>query len=287
MPRKKGFLERIKQHEKLAIRINTDRLPPLPADILATLSGPHQEPHYFIMLMVDGEDLQMVDLQEYKVVSGQLLFVLPNQLHWSGRQAQGSKFFNIVFDENCLSLLPQIHKFLLNPHRNSLIEVDKDAVKRLSALFTIMSSLLDNDQTNTDILLSYLNALLTECNTYYFSGQRNEVNTSHKLEKYYAFQQFIESHLTQHPEIHLMAEKLAVSTNFLYQIVKHYSGFSPKEYFNNRIMLEAQRRLYNGQPSIKTLAYDLGFSDPDYFSRLFKKTVGKSVSQFIADLKDL
>ncbi|MES1161380.1 MAG: AraC family transcriptional regulator, partial [Bacteroidota bacterium] len=30
--------------------------------------------------------------------------------------------------------------------------------------------------------------------------------------------------------------------------------------------------------SVKTLAFDLGFNDPDYFSRLFKKETGQSVA---------
>ncbi|PWV53322.1 helix-turn-helix domain-containing protein [Chitinophaga sp. S165] len=286
MPKKRGFLDRITQHEKLAIRINTDKIPAFPADIQAILSGPHKEPHYFIELMVEGEDNQMIDLRNYKVASSQLLFVLPNQLHWSGRQKQGSKFFNIVFDENCLSLLPQTYRFLLNPLNNSLITVDQQPLKRLSSLLISMSSLLEDEHAGTEILLAYLNAFLTECNTLYFSGHRIEVK-SNKLEKYYEFQQYIENNLTHPGEIHSIAEKLAVSTNFLYQIVKQYSGHSPKEFLINRIMLEAQRKLYHEHPSIKTLAYDLGFSDPDYFSRLFKKTVGKSITQFISELKDL
>lgn len=286
MPRKKGFLDRITQHEKLGIRINTDKIPAFPADIQATLSGPHQEPHYFIELMLGGEDNQMIDLRNYKVTSGKLLFVLPNQLHWSGRQHPGSKFFNIVFDDSCLSLLPQTHKFLLNPFNNPLIDVNQPALRRLSSLLVNMSTLLENEHTGTEILLAYLNTLLTECNALYFSGHPIEVQ-SNKLEKYYEFQQYIEGNLSNPGEIHSIAEKLAVSTNFLYQTVKQYSGLSPKEFLINRVMLEAQRKLYHEHPSIKTLAYDLGFSDPDYFSRLFKKTVGKSITQFISALKDL
>ena len=52
-------------------------------------------------------------------------------------------------------------------------------------------------------------------------------------------------------------------------------------------MLEAQRKLHYSKLSAKEVAYELGFSDPDYFSRLFKKSTGKSVSSYLEDLQDL
>jgi AraC-like DNA-binding protein len=52
-------------------------------------------------------------------------------------------------------------------------------------------------------------------------------------------------------------------------------------------MLEAQRRLHYSKPTIKELAYDLGFNDPDYFSRLFKKATKKSIKKYLSDIQDL
>ena len=62
---------------------------------------------------------------------------------------------------------------------------------------------------------------------------------------------------------------------------------SPKEFVTNRLILEAQRRLFYSETSVKELAYELGFNDPDYFSKLFKKTTGKSVKQFVESIQDL
>jgi methylphosphotriester-DNA--protein-cysteine methyltransferase len=71
--------------------------------------------------------------------------------------------------------------------------------------------------------------------------------------------------------------ELGVTTNGLYQIVKHYCGVSPKEYITNRIILEAKRRVYYAESvSAKQLEFELGFNDPDYFSRLFKKNNGQN-----------
>ncbi|SEA44706.1 helix-turn-helix domain-containing protein [Pedobacter hartonius] len=63
----------------------------------------------------------------------------------------------------------------------------------------------------------------------------------------------------------------------LYQIVKHFSGRSPKEFIISRLILEARRRIYYGeQTTVKELAFELGFNYPDYFCRLAGYIMGSS-----------
>ena len=97
----------------------------------------------------------------------------------------------------------------------------------------------------------------------------------------------METHLTEQHDVHTIAAKLSMTTSSLYNIVKEFSGLSPKEWITNRLIQEAQRKLQYSEVSVKELAYELGFNDPGYFSRLFKKNTGKSVSAFLTDLRDL
>ncbi|RFZ91180.1 AraC family transcriptional regulator [Mucilaginibacter conchicola] len=114
-----------------------------------------------------------------------------------------------------------------------------------------MSDLLKK-QGNTETVLAYLNVLLTECNSIYFHGYQHSVVQDHRFDVYIQFQQYVERELGRVPEITLIAEKLAVSVNSLYQIVKQYAGLSPKQFIINRLMLEARRKLYNGNHSTKS-----------------------------------
>jgi AraC family transcriptional activator of pobA len=48
----------------------------------------------------------------------------------------------------------------------------------------------------------------------------------------------------------------------------------------NRLMLEARRKLTYVPASVSQIAYELGFNDPAYFCRVFKRHNGVTPSEF-------
>ena len=290
MQETKGLLEQIKQHDKLAIRVTSNANNSLPADVMKMLTEPHRKSNYFFVFVESGSLAHKVDLKDLAITSGQLFFVLPNQIHAApARTKEDIEYFKMSFDQNCLSLLPKHFLFLLNPLNSQIISFDNDSRQRVKVLFEILNTILhsENDQKDSDVILAHLNSLLTEFNSAYFKNVAKEKSETSKLSKYIEFQIAVEAHLTEQHSIEAIADSLSVTTNNLYNIVKEFSGVSPKEFITNRLMLEAQRKLFYSQTSVKELAYELGFNDPDYFSRLFKKTTGKSITQFVEGVQDL
>ena len=68
------------------------------------------------------------------------------------------------------------------------------------------------------------------------------------------------------------AEKLFVSPKSLAKRLKAHHYGTPTEILRDRIILEAKRDLRYTQKSVKEIAFDLGFEDPAYFTRYFKKS---------------
>lgn len=279
----------IKQHDKLTIKINSDENPYKSADMEQKFLQPRRLSSYFIVFIESGSVTYKLDLQEITLTDGHLLFAMPNQVFTPPVKTNNLKYFKVLFDENTLALLPQQFPFLVNPLNSQTIIFDNVARERVRKGFEILNQILyiDKQQTDTEITLAYLNSLLVELNSAYFKNTEptNILNTN--LSKFIEFKLVVETHLTEQPSINEIAEKLALSTNSLYRIVKEYSGTSPKDFFTNRLMIEAQRKLHYSNLSVKELAYELGFNDPDYFSRLFKKSTGKNVSEVLETLQDL
>jgi AraC-like DNA-binding protein len=278
-----SFLHLYKQNNILSIRLISPTFGQLPPDIIATFGLAHRKPHYFFIFMLDGVTSHSVDLQQFDVKNNELLFILPHQIHKIPSTKQGTDYFKLGFDESCLSLLPKQYPFLINPFNKQKILFTASAAARLKSIFELLLGLLSAMDTSPDLILAHLNSLLTEINVSYFASDKNPADD--KLSKYIRFKLFVENNLTDHPTVQEIAGKLAVNTNSLYNIVKHYSGLSPKEFITNRLILEAERHLYYSESSsIKELAYTLGFNDPEYFSRLFKKVTGKTIAMFVQDL---
>lgn len=57
-------------------------------------------------------------------------------------------------------------------------------------------------------------------------------------------------------------------------------GLTPWKYLTELKVDEAKKRLLQETTSIKVIAIELGFPNPDYFSRVFKKTTGRSPSEY-------
>jgi AraC-like DNA-binding protein len=282
----KDLLAEIKQHDKLAIKVSSDTNHQLTEEQYQRLLQPHRMAFYFFVFVEKGSMTYRVDINEVKVSTGELLFVLPNQIFAPPSETNNSKYYKIGFDENTLALLPQRFFFLMQSLSEQKVTFNKDARQRLKAVLKMLNQLLNEGKKQVDgeIILAHLNTFLTEVNSAYSTDIVGNKITDSKHLKYLDFQLAVESHLTAEHSVHSIAEKLAVSSSNLYGIVKEYAGISPKEFMTNRLMMEAQRRLRYSKTSVKELAYELGFNDPDYFSRLFKKSTGKSVSEFVENL---
>lgn len=92
---------------------------------------------------------------------------------------------------------------------------------------------------------------------------------------------FMQGNLNRCLRIHDIAQQVHLSESHLSRIFKHKTGSSPIDYFINLKMQEAIRLLSNQSMRIKEVAFSLGYDDPFYFSRQFKKHIGVSPGAFV------
>jgi YesN/AraC family two-component response regulator len=63
-------------------------------------------------------------------------------------------------------------------------------------------------------------------------------------------------------------------------LIKKETGKSAQEYIQQKTMEVAKDLLSTTSKSISEIAYHLGYQYPQYFSRAFKKVVGKTPNEF-------
>ena len=76
------------------------------------------------------------------------------------------------------------------------------------------------------------------------------------------------------------AREMCVSRTVLFARMKSIFGTTPGNYLLNLRMSEAKRLLLEPGAGVADVAYRVGFSDPKYFGRCFKKIVGCAPSEY-------
>lgn len=94
------------------------------------------------------------------------------------------------------------------------------------------------------------------------------------------FRSAIDSHYLQHWPVERYARQLALSESSLNRLCRSLTGGTAFEVIQQRLALEARRRLAYIAGPVAAIATDLGFKDPAYFCRFFRKHNGMSPTDF-------
>lgn len=99
---------------------------------------------------------------------------------------------------------------------------------------------------------------------------------------YTRFRTAVEGHYKQQWQVGRYAALLKVTPTRLNRLCLRIAGHTAFDIAQERLLLEACRQLTYLPSSIATIAYELGFQDPAYFSRLFKKRFGITPREYRA-----
>ena len=92
-----------------------------------------------------------------------------------------------------------------------------------------------------------------------------------QAELFRAFILLLERDYAAHHDVAHYAAALGASQRRLAEAVRLCAGVPPKQLVEERLLLEAKRLLQFTRRSTKEIAYALGFQDPPYFSKVFRR----------------
>ena len=91
---------------------------------------------------------------------------------------------------------------------------------------------------------------------------------------------YLESHLEQDISRKDLANFLNYSQSHVSHLIKSKLNCSFTQYLRQKRMQKAKKLLQNTDLQVKKIAAKVGFSDPNYFSRRFKKATGLSPTSY-------
>jgi AraC-like DNA-binding protein len=230
----------------------------------------------------EGSGIFVIDGHECIVEHNQLFFTTPYQIReW--KLSKMPRGLVVFFEEEFLcnffndALFVQNLSFFRNGTAIPCLKLSIEQGEYLrSLLFQIEHEILENKEHH--LLRALLYQVLAWLNKVYQAHYGlKPVSTGQRM---LHFNGLVENNFCHEHTVAFYANELCITPGHLNELVKKEMGISCKQFIINRLILEAKRLLLYSEISISTIADDLGFTDPSYFIRLFKKETGISPLTF-------
>ncbi len=243
---------------------------------------PHIHNFYQIVWFIKGVGRHYVDFHEYPIEDNMLFFVSPGQIHWFD---ENSRFDGIIihFNGRFLSDERQNDNVFLKYNIFNAFDA-KPCFKVCDACARFLSSIVEeiqeelthkNDFAHSEYLNHLIKLFLIQIQrmgTRESNIQLQPNNSTHRT--FVKFRQMIENHYRHIHTAKEYALYMNITTRTLYNNVMEVAHITPLQMIDNRIILESKRMLKHTSLRVKEVAYQLGFEDPSYFVKFFKKQVG-------------
>lgn len=248
---------------------------------------PHRDSHYLIIMAEKGSFVFHLDFQQLNISEPTMMIISPGQVHHI-THATNAKGMAIGFDP---ALIPPSLQPILEIGFNNPVNLDL-----LSTFFrqsmTIIALIDQINQNPSGALTSQaiqdlLRGLLSLIADQLLFIQKTNIHIrdrSHSIER--SFQGLLKQKFIHWKQPSKYAAELAISLAYLNDTVKSITGKSVTAHIQNMNILEAKRLLYRTDLNIKEIGYQLGYDDPVYFGKLFKKITKITPTAFRKQIRE-
>ncbi|WP_217604445.1 AraC family transcriptional regulator [Chitinophaga sp. GbtcB8] len=239
-----------------------------------------QRNNYFTLIIItSGEGLAKVDLCEYPFKENTLFAFYPYQpfMLISKRPLVG---ISIQFHHDFFCIYRH-HKEIAangilfnNVYEQPFIILDENAkIALLNIVREIVAELKTDALRRDEVLVSYLKIMLvlaTRIKVQQQSIQETKALSGKQQAIVQNLRNAIEENFRMMHSASDYADMLHVTPVALARVTKNHFNKTLSDLITERIIVEAKRELYLTDKTVKEIAYELGYDDEYYFSRVFK-----------------
>jgi len=115
-----------------------------------------------------------------------------------------------------------------------------------------------------------------------YNSRHYAANAGDKLDCVDSAIHFMQEHINDNISLNDLSRQYNYSISRFSNLFKQKTGYAPIDYFLQMKMQKACQQLDFSNRSIKDIAFGLGFDDPYYFSKRFRKNIGMSPRKYRA-----
>lgn len=226
--------------------------------------------------LTHGHFHHQIESTTFKVKAPSILLANYGQITSIKEVDKNAQGYCILISEQSMTSMLREHELLnffnITPLLNLSLEDSADIKLLLDLLYKEIYDTKPYTQYYESIFKTVLLKLikLSEVNKTLFRNQEIAIS----------FKQLVHLDFFKQKSVSYYADKLAVSTNYLNRCVSTVLKKSSKQIILEVAIMHSQLLLAETNKTIANIAYELDFEDPSYFTRLFKKLVGVTPTEY-------
>lgn len=242
----------------------------------------HRHDFYYILIVKRGLGLHEIDFTNYDINDHTVFIMRPGQVHYLNLKSKSSGYV-IQFKTDFL----YSHNTASHNHLSKLIQ-SNIYVLEAEGFGKIDNIVIEALKEYTEKAKGYQEVLKANLSIFLIELLRQRQNklilpvrvTPYAQEKLEHFLELVESNIFSHKQVSHYANLLHLSSYQLNAVTKSLLNKTPSEIINSYIILEAKRQLLSTSNQVSQIAYNLGYDDPSYFTRFFRRHTTSSPEAF-------
>ena len=233
----------------------------------------HRDDNYLFILVERGTGSLLIDFVDVALSAHMLCCIRPGQVHYRMRGGPAAAAWVLAVDPGLIP--PDYRAVFENPlvpqHPRRLDQAAYLPCQNLVQLLAAQSAAAPAVDFQLPVTRSLLEAFLGMAAGAIGQGSAVGGTTTRPVQLSQAFRQLLAEQVTTEKRPAAYAGLLNVTEAYLNEAVKSVTGFTVTYWILHEVLLQAKRLLYYTPLTVKEIAQQLGYEDPTYFSRLFKK----------------
>ena len=231
----------------------------------------------FLLLFSNGGGEQQVDYDIFELISNDVLFIRESHLNAIKSIDPTTEGYFIHIDSVLLNQIfvdkNLLNRFSFNPKHS----VSKTEMKWLCQCCDLIVQQKNDVKDSTEIEISLLRAIVLKL------GERWPPSSSkpeRQSEVTMVFKEMLYENFMYRRDLKFYSDSLNVSENYLNRCVNNVTNKPPKQHINELLINHSKVLLQDFTKDISQVAFELNFSDPSYFGRLFKQLTKLTPSEY-------
>jgi len=247
----------------------------------------HRHDFYFVLFVKEGKGEHEIDFVKHKVDNHSVFFIRPGQVHQL-KLEKGTVGFMLQFTTDFYAPRENVASVVLRKaSTKNLCHVSAERFDKIGLLLlSIFQEFTQKQDRYMEVVRSTLDIVFIElvrqsANPTSFANE-TKLHSQERLEE---FQDLLERNIRSKKQVSQYAAMLNITPYQLNAITKTSLQKTGSELINEQIILEAKRMLIGTGNQVNQVADMLGYDDPSYFIRFFKKQTGYTPEAFRQNFK--